>query len=269
MKTLFNENQINDIEKKIGYTFCNRVLLQQAFTRRSYTAECGGENNEVLEFVGDKVLSITLVKILSDENAYETDDGEYANELDEEDLTDILQELVDTENLSNCIENMGLQKYLILGKGDKKNNVQNDDSVKEDLFEAIIGAVTMDLDWKQVNGKGIGRWDLERIKKVVSKMLNLKEVLPKIIEEIREEYSLQEEVGKPDKNRAVNQLNELYQKELIAEPIYRYEQPQSGEPIWRCRCSVGGDNQTSSWTNSKKEAKKEAAYKILCYLISN
>ena len=45
------------IEKQIGYEFHNRMLLQQAFTRKSYTNEThDGDNNEVLEFIGDKVL---------------------------------------------------------------------------------------------------------------------------------------------------------------------------------------------------------------------
>lgn len=39
-------------------------MLQQAFTRRSYTAENGGENNEVLEFIGDKALDFVIVKLL-------------------------------------------------------------------------------------------------------------------------------------------------------------------------------------------------------------
>ena len=47
--------------------------------------------------------------------------------------------------------------------------MQNDDSVKEDLFEAIVGAVTMDLDWKHVDKNGIGRWDIEKLKKVLLK----------------------------------------------------------------------------------------------------
>ena len=262
--------EIEEIERTIGYTFANKVLLEQAFTRRSFTEEHGGENNEVLEFLGDKVLSLAVVKTLSDEYAYPTDDAEYAIEFDEEDLTDILMELVCSENLASRIEDMGLNKFLIMGKGDIRNNVQNDDSVKEDLFEAIVGAVTMDLDWKHVDKNGIGRWDIEKLKKVVSKMLNLKESLPQIIEDLQEDYSSEDEVGEPDENRAINQLNELYQKGLICEPIYDYEQDyddDDGTPIWRCYCRIKGDNKTSYWTNSKKDAKRDASYRMLCYLM--
>lgn len=48
------------IEARIGYSFKNSDLLQQAFVRRSYARENGGEDNEVLEFIGDKVLDFLL-----------------------------------------------------------------------------------------------------------------------------------------------------------------------------------------------------------------
>ena len=45
-----------------GYKFKNLDLLRQAFVRKSYSKENGGENNEVLEFIGDKVLDFVIVK---------------------------------------------------------------------------------------------------------------------------------------------------------------------------------------------------------------
>ena len=47
------ERFLEFIQSQIGYYFNNLDLLQQAFTRRSYSEENGGENNEVLEFIGD------------------------------------------------------------------------------------------------------------------------------------------------------------------------------------------------------------------------
>ncbi len=60
------KNFIYIIEEKIGYEFENKMLLQQAFTRRSYSNEHNCEDNEVLEFIGDKVLDFIVVKILSE-----------------------------------------------------------------------------------------------------------------------------------------------------------------------------------------------------------
>lgn len=265
----FNKFEIEKVENTIGYTFANKTLLEQAFTRRSYTEEHGGENNEGLEFLGDKVLSVAVVKILNDKHAYPTENEEYANEFDEAELTEIVIKLVCGDNLSSCVDDMDLSKYLIMGEGDRKNNVQNESSVKEDLFEAIIGAVVTDLEWRRVDKSGVGRWDFEKIKKIASRMLNLEESLPRIISEMQEEYSFEDEVGAPNETRAISQLNELHQKGCICKPIYDFEQDydENGAPIWRCHCRVKGENKTSYWSNSKKDAKRDAAYRMLCYLM--
>ena len=60
------KNALSFVQRQIGYEFKNLDLLEQAFTRRSYTEESGGENNEVLEVLGDKVLDFIVVKILSE-----------------------------------------------------------------------------------------------------------------------------------------------------------------------------------------------------------
>lgn len=52
------------VQAQIGYQFNNLDLLNQAFTRRSYSEENGGENNEVLEFIGDKALDFAVIKLL-------------------------------------------------------------------------------------------------------------------------------------------------------------------------------------------------------------
>ena len=58
------ELNILDIENKINYTFKNKNLLIQAFTRISYTEDKGGYNNELLEFIGDEVLDEVITNFL-------------------------------------------------------------------------------------------------------------------------------------------------------------------------------------------------------------
>ena len=48
------KEQLTNVEGTIGYIFYNKDLLQQAFTRTTYKNELGGEDNELLEFIGDK-----------------------------------------------------------------------------------------------------------------------------------------------------------------------------------------------------------------------
>ena len=57
---------VSFIQDQIGYTFRNTDLLRQAFVRRSYAEENGGEGNEVLEFIGDTVLDMVVVKLLAE-----------------------------------------------------------------------------------------------------------------------------------------------------------------------------------------------------------
>ncbi|MCI8365327.1 MAG: hypothetical protein HFG34_10335 [Eubacterium sp.] len=151
------EKDLIFIQDQIAYNFNNLDLLQQAFVRRSYAKENGGEDNEVLEFIGDKVLDFIVVKFLTEEYGYflsECDDfdkneefDEFATEYNENRLTEIKKKLVQKKTLASRIDMLGLAEYLIMGKGDIKNGVNEEASVKEDLFEAILGAVALDSQW--------------------------------------------------------------------------------------------------------------------------
>ena len=152
-----NNNDLETIQKRIDYTFENLDLLQQAFVRRSYSRENGGEDNEVLEFIGDKVLDFIIVKRLAetygfmisdcdDFNRYE-DFDEFACEKNESQLSEIKKELIQKKSLAEQIDRLKLADYLIVGKGDRRQNTTHEPSVKEDLFEAILGAVAIDCNW--------------------------------------------------------------------------------------------------------------------------
>lgn len=173
------ENEIKHIQNLIGYNFKNQDLLIQAFTRKSYSRENGGEDNEVLEFIGDKALDLIIVKLLSEKYGHYTKPfkswdylgrikltGTYASDLKEGELTDLKARIVQKSTLSEAIYNLDLEKHLIMGQGDIKNNVQNSHSVKEDLFEAIIGAIAID-----------SGWDLEALQDSVEVMLNPDELM--------------------------------------------------------------------------------------------
>lgn len=152
-----NSYDLQTIQERIGYHFKNPDLLQQAFVRRSYAKENGGEDNEVLEFIGDRALDIIVVKILMEKfgfyasqcDDYNTagDFNEFCCEYSEGKLTEIKKRLVNKRTLANCIDQLKFADYLIIGEGDKRNHIEQEDSVKEDLFEAIIGAISLDSGW--------------------------------------------------------------------------------------------------------------------------
>lgn len=152
------------VQAQIGYTFRNLDLLQQAFTRRSYSEENGGENNEILEFIGDKALDFAVVKILVEKygkmkNCAPAEiwrqgwmdsckgDNTFVCDCSEDELTKLKSRMVQKKTLSKRMDEMGFAPHLIMGNGDIKNDVLDEASVKEDLFEAIVGAVAIDSGW--------------------------------------------------------------------------------------------------------------------------
>ena len=340
-----NEKDYVNILNTIGYepedeeTFFG--LLQQAFIRRSYSMENGGQNNEILEFIGDKALDIAVIKKLTeyyDGGLNDDDEFEMEKHITEGKLTKIKEKLVERSMLAHRIEAMGLQEYLIMGKGDIAQNVQNEESVKEDLFEAIIGAITLDCNW-----------DIEQIQDVVEKMLDIEYYLEngyraefnavdllqqwsqKIYGEIPEyrvyqrddcaqEFccelylpdsffrdisessfcfygegysksqarmsaayeaysylanndflmSIEDDLGEPCEERAINQLQELAQKGYCEMPEYIFEEyhDPNGNPEWSCTCKVKGKKKDFIvYNSSKKTAKKQAAYQMLMYIL--
>ncbi len=145
----FNKNTAH-IESAIGYTFKDKSLLRQAFTRTSFCNENRSKNtkyqsNEVLEFFGDSVLSAAIVTLLMRDFAKRYENGISTN-LGEGDFSNIKSKLSDKKNLSESMKRLGLQKHLLMGEGDIRLGIENEPSVMEDLFESIIGAIYIDSD---------------------------------------------------------------------------------------------------------------------------
>ena len=101
-----DNKDLSFIQDQIGYSFRNTDLLQQAFVRKSYSAEKGGQNNEVLEFIGDKVLDLMVVRLLTEKYGKITDSekySEYSSRYDEGELTEIKSSLVEKRrSLKGC-----------------------------------------------------------------------------------------------------------------------------------------------------------------------
>lgn len=160
------EKHINEIEKLIAYSFKDKSLLKQAFTRTSYCNEHSNgkhkyQSNEVLEFFGDSVLSCAIITLLMKEHTERYAFGIKAK-LAEGDFSNIKSRLSDKKNLSKSTLSLGLQKYLIMGEGDAKLGIENEPSVMEDLFESIVGAIYIDC-----------AGDFSCVLKSVSKMLDV------------------------------------------------------------------------------------------------
>lgn len=253
---------LDEVQKKIGYWFNNIDLLFQAFTRSSYSTQYGGENNEVLEFIGDKVLDFYVVKVIADRFGFvksqsdyydeENDDNEYCivAHKNESDFTELKKDIVENKTLAKRIDKLGFAKYMFMGDSDIDNHVEKQEKVKADLFEAILGAIAIDSDWNP-----------DELQNSVEFMLQ--------IEDFLQDVDTEEE--RPDKfkeENAINTLKELAEHGRCSIPEYYIPEEQvyrDGKSWWECTCYVKSWSiREVAYATSKKEAKRYAAYLVLC-----
>ena len=126
-----------ELEKRVGYTFRNRYLLECALTHTSYANEQKirrYEDYERLEFLGDAVL-----EMVSSEFLYE----KYPNKKEGE-LTKIRASLVCEPALAFCARDLDLEQFIRLGRGEESCGGRGKDSITSDVMEAVIGAMYLD-----------------------------------------------------------------------------------------------------------------------------
>ena len=253
---------IDEVQQKIGYYFHNTDLLLQAFTRSSYSTQYGGENNEVLEFIGDKVLDFYVVKTIADRFGFMKSQSDYYDEdndneefcivanKNESDFTEIKKKIVANKTLAKRIDSLNLAKYMYLGDSDINNNVISQEKVKADLFEAILGAIAIDSDW-----------DVKSLQNSTEYMLKIDKFLANVDTEEKRPEKFKEE-------NAITTLKELAEHGHCSIPEYNSpdeQVEQNGFFWWACTCTVKSWNiQTTGLSTSKKGAKRYAAYLALC-----
>jgi ribonuclease-3 len=121
---------LSDLQTRLGYTFGQAALLQQALTHRSFSAD----HNERLEFLGDSVLNLAVSHML------------YAqlSTLPEGDLSRVRANLVKQDTLHQLAKTLQLPAVMRLGEGEMRSGGQSRPSILADALEAIIGAVYLD-----------------------------------------------------------------------------------------------------------------------------
>ena len=136
-KFMATGHAIDELEKKIDYTFLNKNLLKQALTHSSYANEQKIRKNgdyERLEFLGDAVLEMISSEFLFKENP----------EMPEGKLTKLRSSLVCEPALAQCAKEIDLGSYMLLGKGEEATGGRFRESITSDVMEALIGALYLD-----------------------------------------------------------------------------------------------------------------------------
>ena len=128
---------MEELEKKLGYTFRDPSLLQGALYHSSYANEHRAQHissNERLEFLGDAVLGFVTAEHLYKKHP----------DLPEGDLTRIRAALVCEESLHEVAQALQLGSYLQLGKGEEQGGGRRRPSILADATEAVFAAVYLD-----------------------------------------------------------------------------------------------------------------------------
>lgn len=215
-----------ELEKKIGVEFKDKNLLIQAFCHRSYlneNPEFELGQNERLEFLGDAVLELIVTSYLY--FAYpEKSEGE---------LTTWRAALVNSKVIGEAADELEFYKYILLSKGESRDNGKARLYILADAFEAAIGAIYLD------RGYDVAREFIEK---------NLISKLPRIIElglyrdpksELQEKT--QEEVGITPIYNIIKETGPDHQRHFVMGVFLGKELAGKGEGC------------------SKKEAEEEAA----------
>ncbi len=121
---------LNLLQNRLGHTFSNAALLQQALTHRSHSSL----HNERLEFLGDSILNCVVASLLFDRY----------NKIDEGDLSRLRANLVKQQTLYEIAQRLDLSQFLRLGEGELKSGGFRRPSILADTLEALFGATYLD-----------------------------------------------------------------------------------------------------------------------------
>ena len=141
--------EFSTLEKKIKINFKNKSLLIKSLTHKSYDKK---NNNEKLEFLGDRVLGLIIAKKLLEIYPDEKEgilDKKFASLVNKKTCLEIAQKL----ELNNYV--------LTLNSGNKKTSIE--DKVLSDSCEALIGAIYLDKGFQAVEKIILNLWS-EKIK---------------------------------------------------------------------------------------------------------
>jgi ribonuclease-3 len=223
MKTDFDR-----LEKKLGYAFKDRGLLEKALTHSSFAFENAGvKDNELLEFLGDSVVGLAAAHHFY--RAYP--------DLAEGELSKLKSAASSTLSLSDFAHKLKLDKALLLGRGEEKSGGRKKRTILAGVFESVAGAIYLDAGF-------------EEARSFVAR------VLESSFRPIREEFLI---------NNFKSALQETFQKDGLPSPSYRtlVEKGPAHDKTFVVEVCAGDRVLAKSKGRSRKAAEQAAAQKAL------
>ncbi len=220
--------ELDRCERRIGYVFHDKAMLTAALTHAS-GAQHRLASNERLEFLGDAILGAVVCELLF---------VQYPDYL-EGDLTKIKSVVVSRQTCAKISEALGLQEFLILGKG-MTTHPQVPPSLLADVFESLAAAIYLD-------GGDAGARDF------ITRFIG-----PEI------ELAAAGELGGNYKSL----LQQMAQRENGSTPTYLLldEKGPDHSKCFKISAQIGRSQYQPAWGRNKKEAEQRAARNALAEL---
>ena len=212
-----------NFQKKIGINFHNQKLLTKSFTHKSYNPV---ENNEKLEFLGDRVLGLVI-----SQNLLKFFPNDKEGDLDKK-----LASLVNKKQCAVIAKDINLQEYILIKNSNNKTSIEN--KVLSDCLESVIGCIYLDQGLEVAEKFIIKNW---------RKYLNKSLITERDSKTKLQEYSL--------KNY----------KSLPVYKLLENKGPRH-KPLIKVSVNIKNSKNITATGNSKKEAEQKAAKKLLTSL---
>ena len=211
----------SNLEKKIKINFRNKNLLIKSLTHKSYNKN---DNNEKIEFLGDRVLGLIISK-----NLLKTFPNDNEGDLDKK-----LASLVNRKQCVKIANKLNLSEFILIRNSkNKKQEIEN--KILSDSIESIIGAIYLDQGFEKVEKFILDHWTEDIIKRTITE----RDAKTKL-----QEFSLK-----------VNKSLPIYK--LIENKGPRHK------PIIKVSVKIKNSKVIVAIGNSKKEAEQNAAKKLL------
>ena len=214
-------DKLKNLEKIIKYTFKNNSLLIQSLTHKSYDSN---NNNEKLEFLGDRVLGLVISQKLLEKFPNEKEgiiDKKFAN-------------LVNKKTCILIAEKLNLKNFLFLGTSHKKLE-RSANKIVSDCLEALVGAIYLDGGLKFSQKFILKNWETYLDKSIIT-LIDSKTQL--------QEYSLKKF------------------KELPKYNFHKKTGPQH-KPLFKTEVQIPNSKKILGTGSSKKNAQQDAAKRLL------
>ena len=155
----------NILEKKIKVNFKNKSLLIKSLTHKSFDKE---NNNEKIEFLGDRVLGLVIAKKLLEIYPYEKEGA----------LDKKFASLVNKKTCLEIAKKINLENYILTFNTKKKKNLI-EDKVLADSCEALIGSIYLDKGYQVAEKVILNLWS-NNIKKSIVTQIDAKTKLQEL-----------------------------------------------------------------------------------------